>query len=284
MRALALLVATFVLLGVPGPALASTGGAVDGETHPGVGLLLAYNQDGNRYRCTGTLVRPTVILTAAHCVDGVVGRTLVTFESTIAEQPPETSPFPDAADPSNGYTEEDLAGAGYVSGTGYPHPLFTDFADAKSPYDVGVLKLSAPVDRALARIADVGALDRIKQSSLSTTLFTAVGYGTEVRKPDSGQGRPTPMTYPLVRRFVDMPGQKVTSDLLRTNVNPNDKRGGGGTCFGDSGGPVFYEGAIAAVVSFGSNDSCTGISSHQRVDLASVQEWLTPFLDEPPVE
>jgi len=52
-------------LGIP-PANASTGGPPDGELHPSVGLLLFYDADG-RFRCSGTLVSPTVLLTAAHC-------------------------------------------------------------------------------------------------------------------------------------------------------------------------------------------------------------------------
>ena len=52
------------------------------------------------------------------------------------------------------------------------------------------------------------------------------------------------MTYPLIRRYVDMPGQKLTPQILQTNGNPNDNKGTGGTCFGDSGGPVFLDGEI----------------------------------------
>ncbi len=267
-----------MLLAAPSPALASTGGTADGETHPGVAMLLAYAPDGTQFRCSGALVSRTVILTAAHCVDGVVGKTLVTFDSTIAEERPATSPFPAAARGSLGYTDDELTGAGYASGQGHLHPGFTNFSDVKRPYDVGVLVLSAPVDRTPAPIAGLGALDKIRQRSLSRTLFRAVGYGTEVRKPDSGQGKPTPMSYPLLRRYVDMPGQQVTSDLLRARATPHAKQGTGGPCFGDSGGPVFHAGAIVAVVSYGNNDSCTGISSSQRVDLATIQDWLAPFL------
>ena len=60
------------------PAAAITGGEPDGNRHPNVGLILFYSEDG-RFRCSATLVTPTVLLTAGHCTDGTVGKTLVDF-------------------------------------------------------------------------------------------------------------------------------------------------------------------------------------------------------------
>jgi V8-like Glu-specific endopeptidase len=79
------------------------------------------------FRCSATRISPTVLLTAAHCTDGVPGSTLVTFDSVIAEQPP--SPFPVAADPSEGYTDAEIEAAGYLSGTAYTHPEYSGFTD-----------------------------------------------------------------------------------------------------------------------------------------------------------
>ena len=101
------------------PAAAITGGEPDGNRHPNVGLILFYDATG-RFRCSATLVSPTVLITAAHCTDGTLGSTVVTFDSVIALQPP--SPFPAAADPSVGYTPEEITAAGYLSGTAYTHP------------------------------------------------------------------------------------------------------------------------------------------------------------------
>jgi secreted trypsin-like serine protease len=52
------------------------------------------------------------------------------------------------------------------------------------------------------------------------------------------------MSYPLLRRYTTGPGQKLTDQILQLNGNPADTRGGGGTCFGDSGGPVFLDGYL----------------------------------------
>lgn len=272
---LAVLVTVLVVLGLQGPAVASTGGTADGDAHPNVGLILFYAADG-RFRCSATLVSPTVVLTAAHCTDGDLGKVLVTFDSVIAEQPP--SPFPVASDPAAGYTAQELADAGYLSGTAHTHPNYSDFTDVRNWNDVGVVVLDEPVtDITPATIAGLNTLDQIKPNDLPKTLFTAVGYGTEVRKADSGPQKPTPMSYPLIRRYVDMPGQKLTDQILQTNGNDKDPRGTGGTCFGDSGGPVFLNGEIVAVTSYGYTSNCRYLGGYQRVDITDAQDWLAEF-------
>jgi len=54
--------------------------------------------------------------------------------------------------------------------------------------------------------------------------------------------------------------------------------GSGGTCFGDSGGPVFYGGygsnTIVAVTSFGLNGNCAGVDFAYRTDQAAVIAWI----------
>lgn len=276
-RLIALLTIVLLALGVSAvPAQASTGGTPDGDTHPAVGLILFYDAEG-RFRCSATLVSPTVLLTAAHCTKGTLGSTLVTFDSVIAEQPP--SPFPVATDPSKGYTPEELAEAGYLSGTAYTHPEYSDFTDLDNWNDVGVIVLDEPVtDITPVPIADLGRLDRISRSELRSTLFTAVGYGTEVRQAEEGPQKPTPMSYPLIRRYVEMPGQKLTPQILQTNGNENDPFGTGGTCFGDSGGPVLLDGEIVAVTSYGYTSNCRYLGGYQRVEIEVVQDWLADFL------
>ncbi len=105
-----------------------------------------------------------------------------------------------------------------------------------------------------------------------------VGYGTEVRKPEAGPQKPQPMSYPLIRRYTTSPGQKLTPQILQLQGNPNDNRGGGGTCFGDSGGPVFLNGYLVAVTSYGYTANCRYLGGYQRVDIPVVQDWLTPYL------
>src|SRR5829696_8837052 len=158
-----------LLASVAPSASAITGGEPDGNRHPNVGLILYYTEDG-RFRCSATLISPTVLLTAAHCTEGTLGSTLVTFDSVIAEAPP--SPFPVAADPSVGYTPEEITAAGYLSGTTYTHPQYSGFTDLANWNDVGVIVLDEPVTGITpATLAPEGYLDEFSQPVLSQTIF-----------------------------------------------------------------------------------------------------------------
>jgi len=62
---------------------------------------------------------------------------------------------------------------------------------------------------------------------------------------------------------------------LETQGNGNNR---GGTCSGDSGGPVFLGGAssnvIVAVTSFGKNELCRGADFGYRLDRQEVLDWI----------
>jgi len=258
------------------PASAITGGERDGELHPNVGLILFYDATG-RYRCSATLVSPTIVLTAAHCTIGTLGKTGVTFNSVIAEQKP--SPFGPSAHPATGYGADELKGMGMLSGTAYTHPDYSDFTDLRNWNDVGLIVLDDPVvDITPAPLTTLGYLNNYAQPKLNSTLFTVVGYGTEVRKQLSGPQKPQPMDYPLVRPYTTSPGQKLTTQILQLNGVINDVRGGGGTCFGDSGGPVFLNGILVGDTSYGYTSNCRYLGGYQRLDIKSVQDWLAEYI------
>src|SRR3954464_8361398 len=83
MKRLIAAAAAVVAVAAVGTALAITNGGPDGNGHPNVGALLAPHpfSDGTWETCTGTLISPTVFLTAAHC-DQEVKRVAVTFDSS----------------------------------------------------------------------------------------------------------------------------------------------------------------------------------------------------------
>ena len=262
---------------VPSTASAITGGTEDtANRYPNVGLLVFYD-DGGRFRCSGTLVSPTVVLTAGHCTFGTDGKTIVTFQQDVARTPAQAGNLPAAPDPAAGFTGGGLP-AGWYSGTAYTHPDYSDFTDLDTWNDVGVVVLDQAITGiAPATVAPEGYLEQFAQPRLNSTLFTVVGYGTEVRKPVSGPQKPTPMSFPLVRRYTDAVGQKLTPQILQVNGNEHDTRGGGGSCFGDSGGPTFKDGYVVTVTSYGYTANCRYLDGLQRVDIAGVQDWLASF-------
>jgi hypothetical protein len=224
-------------------------------------------------------VTPTVLLTAAHCTEGTIGKTIVSFEPFIDDAPP--SNLPRAADDTGngisktGYTS---APSGWYTGTAYTHPAYSGFTDLNNWNDVGVVVLDAPITGITpAKLAPLNYLEQFRQPALNRTSFTAVGYGTEVRKPTSGPQKPTPMSYPIQRRYTDVIGQKLTAQILQVNGNEHDNRAGGGTCFGDSGGPTFKDGYVVTVTSYGYTSNCRYIDGLQRVDIKVVQDWLATF-------
>ena len=261
------------------PAAAITGGTVDSTNrYSNVGLIAFYDSTG-RFRCSATLVSPTVLLTAAHCTDGTVGKTIVTFEWFVDDAPPSNLPRA-ADDDGDGTSQTGYTGPypGYYTGTAYTHPEYSGFTDVRNWNDVGVVVLDTPVAGiAPAQLAPLNYLEQFAQPRLNKTLVTLVGYGTEVRPNETGSQKPIPQSYPIVRRYTDEVGQKLTAQILQTNGNENDKRGGGGTCFGDSGGPSFKDGYVTTVTSYGYTSNCRYLGGLQRVDIKVVQDWLAEF-------
>lgn len=265
------------------PAAAITGGTVDSSNrYSNVGLIAFYDSTG-RYRCTATLVTPTVLLTAAHCTEGTIGKTIVTFDWFVDDAPP--SILPRATDDDGdglsdiGYgTFPTALYPTYYSGTAHTHPDYSGFTDLDNWNDVGVVVLDkAVIGIEPASIAPVGYLDQFAQPRLNKTLVTLVGYGTEVRPNETGSQKPIPQSYPIVRRYTDEVGQKLTPQILQTNGNDKDNRGGGGSCFGDSGGPSFKDGYVVTVTSYGYTSNCRYLGGLQRVDIPAVQSWLATF-------
>jgi secreted trypsin-like serine protease len=276
MRRTMMLVATMALtlLVASGVAQAIVNGEPDDNRHPYVGALVAeFEGAGGETElvpvCSGTLISPTVFLTAGHCTEFLIAEGLPTYVSF---------------DPTFVAGESEL-----VSGTPYLHPDYCGVGcgppgvEWLTGYDVGVVVLDEPVEmEAYGSLPDASVVDTLQKRS----PLTVVGYGASDFA--TGGGAPQPI-YPDIRQMatVEYLGTEGMANLVGEDVfikitGHGMGRGGEGICYGDSGGPVFLEDqrTVVAVNSFipPSSFPCSGPEYAQRVDLPVVLEWVSSFL------
>jgi Trypsin len=277
------------LLAATRPSGAITGGTEDtANVYSNVGMVVFYQPDG-RFRCSGTLIEPRVFVTAAHCTFQDIGRVVVTFDPVISRTEDEAErDIPRAADDTGpddavsaiGFTDGDITAPDYAGeqtwflGRAVTHPEYSDFTDLANWNENGVVVLDEAPGLPTTPLPPENYLDQFAQPVLNRTEFLTIGFGTEVRSAESGPQTPTPQRQPIVRRYTTEIGQKLTSQILQTNGNEHDIRAGGGTCFGDSGGPAVHGGYLVADTSFGYTNNCRYLGGYQRVDIPVVRNWL----------
>jgi trypsin len=253
-RTITAVAAVVSVLAVVGTASAVVYGEPDGNGHPNVGALLAPQaySDGTWASCSGTLISPTVFLTAAHC-DWGLSRMAVTFDSTY--------------DAKTGTAQW---------GTWHADPRFRGAQG--DPYDIAVVVLDKPVKGiAPARLPTAGSLSNLS----SNQGFTSVGYGAQSVTIEHG-----PTFHYADIRYV------ATSDTLfainkawlRISMNPT--LGDGGTCYGDSGGPNFLgagssETIVVAATTITGDFMCRATNVVYRLDTASARSFLARFVSLP---
>lgn len=253
-----------------GAIYAITNGQPDGDGHPYVGLLLFFVTDSNDelvpgWICSGSLIAPTVVLTAGHCTEGAAAAQ-VWFDSDVL-----SAGFPDTGGimsaPDGVRTHPDFSWAW--------HGLL-----GWNSIDTGVVVLEdAVVDRGHAELPEEGLVDTLRMK----TAVDIVGYGGQFKLQVSG---------PPGDRWVEngmryyAPSQVVASNnrnsdmWLKLTANPG--QGKGGICFGDSGGPDLKgrTNIILATNSFVANYNCTGVTYSNRIDRAVVLDWIHKIVNE----
>ena len=249
---------------VVSPVGAVTDGEPDGNGHPYVGLMVAQTAAGAPlWRCSGTLLSPTLFLTAGHCTEAPAAHVEIWFDADV-----------ESGIPANGYPFN-----GDVGGTPYTHPDYNP--NAFFFRDLGVVVLDEPVVMpAYGALPGLNQLDAMKtKRGQQNQMFTSVGYGLQESFPDAASWQENNVRVRMVAHphliQINVPG--FTGDfsiLLSNNANT------GGTCFGDSGGPNFIgnSNVVGGVTSFGINGNCAGTGGVFRVDRSWSLDWVNSFM------
>jgi len=241
---LAAVLATAVL--TTAPVAAITNGDIDGDAHPNVGGLVSPTQysDGTWLYCSGTLIAPTVFVTAAHCAENGE-RVGVSFDTAYR------------------------VGDEVLDGTFFADPLYSQ--RQSDPHDLAVVVLDEAVQGITpAPLPEAGTLANLSR----TQRFTSVGYGAyEVTNEPGGHQ----YLYDDVRMVAVGTLNATNKAWLRISMNP--ATGDGGTCYGDSGGPNFLGTTdILAATTITGDAICRSTNVVYRLDTGSARTFLARYV------
>jgi Trypsin len=276
LTAIAAAVAAVALLSAPAGAV--QGGTPDGNGHPNVGLSVFLYHNIPLWRCTGTMVAAKVYVTAGHCtgLDPDVGvapdRAEVWFDS---------GPIPLGTYAFDGNpckrTDTGYPCKGEFTGKPVPHPGWNGFLTLPNTHDMGVVQLKDAPNVGITKIAPAGYLDKLAtQRGQQDVNFTVLGYGVQFERPNLEVAVKT--RYVGTNQLQNLGSALADGYNLMMTDSAGAGTGGGGTCFGDSGGPILHTDANGqvwqvAVISFGTK-YCKGQSGAFRLDNAQARQFL----------
>ena len=122
-----------------------------------------------------------------------------------------------------------------------------------------------------APLPPVGFLDR-NQGQLKNETFTLVGYGVDI-------GDKKAQIVVRERRSTTSFLKNVQSEVVVFQINDNDSKAGGGSCFGDSGGAAFLGNYVLGDASYVNSLTCNGTGSYQRVDTHYSRAFLNSWIN-----
>jgi len=186
--------------------------------------------------CTGTVLAPDLLLTAAHCVAPAADYAV----AIVGDGPPKLIPVARIA----------------------VHPRFDgdQFRTRRPTPDLALVRLAEPLP-ARFRAARLAPADGLPEKG---TSFLLAGYGVTAEANPKSAG---------TLRTVVLPSIGTTGGIM-VRLSPPEGLAGG--CTGDSGGPAFRDAAVAGVIGWatgpGGARGCGGVTGVTLVSLH--RDWI----------
>jgi hypothetical protein len=235
------------------PAAAIIGGQPDGNGHPNVGAL-DLRPIGFAIPCSGTLVSPTVYVTAGHCTNFLesngITQARVTFDPVVSD----TATF---------YTGVPHTNPGFFTGS------------ASDPGDIGVVVFPMPIKGITpAPLPPAGFLGQLGPQGLKDQTFIQVGYGVSTLLIGGGHPQPDPSSAGTRRVATETFNSLTPTTLYLSAIND------GRPCRGDSGSPQFLGSMIVAEGIYG-DSACAALTAGYRLDTPSARAFLARYASLP---
>ncbi|KAJ8664963.1 hypothetical protein QAD02_006625 [Eretmocerus hayati] len=206
-----------------------------------VGIL-----DKGRYRCCGTIISRSAILTAAHCTDNVQPTDLTVRVGSVTRD----------------YGGKLYSVDRFVRPPNYSRNMYV------AEYDIAILKLKTalPTGGIVKPVNLIQSNERIPERSMGT----AIGWGRTWNKEYDQKGWLRYVDFPLLPKGIcsfDEPNapQNLTGQICAGDV-------GEFACAGDSGGPLMVENRQVGIAI---RSECYSNAQPTRyVDVSYVHDWI----------